>query len=252
MPTDTRQQDRIDLARAVLSGSPAISDILASPGSMSAVIELELTTSDVHRAVAVLEALLLSFETAAVVTEYIARGGRTYDIDETVLANLASSELVNITLLDLHSGSIWARFSIDPRTQNGRKRLLTLVSVGLGISALLLPPLVIPATVVGIVGGLNDVVTPDELRSVDLNAARDVPGTITPAPLPAGVIRDEVRQAISDEVARQVAANRTAEIQEDLSKRAPKLRIPASRDPDAEGTPMPEPGTTGDPKAGPT
>jgi hypothetical protein len=208
----------------------------------SNVFELRLTTTDLRVATAALDTLTLSFEAAAVVVAYLSSdeseaSDPNFDgvIAEQLLAEISMRDLLTFTALDFEVGSIFARFSINPRTTDGRRRLAAIIGLGVTIAAAFLPAVaIVEAAVVVVQAGreLNDILTPDGqillVTSVDLETANDAIGSVEaasdatrPAAAPASTTAlgaGFVSRAEFDEVLHRIAELRALLVKEEASR----------------------------------
>lgn len=242
MSTPARIADRHALALAVVTGMDRMAALGFGPVT-AAVDEIEIQlhydTDDGAALVAALDLVHLSFEVAAIVVEHAALPEDPTAEPADQVRLLAARDLVRLRLVGVESGSIRLRFSVDPRTRNGRKRLLALAAIGTALASIIAPPLTIAATVAGVAVALNDVVTPDQLQSLDHERALDVSGSIAMvttstqiATEPADDLDGLVRGIVRDEVAKVV---------EQALVRDPSEGAPPATTPDGEGGETPPP-----------
>lgn len=165
MPTDAYLDDvftlvdalsREDITRAVLEAAPP------AEHSTEVVIEVYLREDELRAAIAFQQALQLSVDAAATIVESSVRGiepGR--DLVETVVGE----RFVELIIIDLGSGSFFGRFKIDPRTKDGRTRILAIA--GVTVAGLTLASVLPPAAplIIGGIGSLATILTPDALPS---------------------------------------------------------------------------------------
>ena len=88
--------------------------------------------------------------------------------DSDYVEQILRERLVELTIVDLGTGSFLGRFSIDPRTARGRKRLVAIAVVA--VVALSFVAVIPPAaiTVVGVLPSLLDVLEPDAIPQTDV------------------------------------------------------------------------------------
>jgi hypothetical protein len=138
MATPTRVSDRSVVAAKLRETADQVLETTdAGQLVRGSTIEVRLRRSDLDLALAC-DARRLSFEVAALLVEAATCSTRrTWSLGSTGTCRIHGHRF--------RTGSVFARFSVDPRTPTDRKQLLSIVAVGLGIAALIIPPLAVPA-----------------------------------------------------------------------------------------------------------
>ena len=148
--------------------------------------DLFIDTEELATATAWLSLLKMSTDAASVAVEFIARDGR-YDPDdaEELLEELLGEDLIGLELLILNSGSLRARFKINPKTRDGRRRSIAIVGlVGLVLLAVAPAVGVVVTTGATAAGYINDIVTPDEVHADGGPAGTDAAAEPAQPPTP--------------------------------------------------------------------
>jgi hypothetical protein len=172
MSTVARGQDRKLVAEAVRQTFPLLPSMIDTVTSIrSSEIDVHIETSDFALAWSNLNALQFCFEVAALLIEA--------DVPPPLPPVDATRDLVGFTIVEVTNGSIRLRFTVDPRTVAGRTRLLTLITLGLGIASQLVPSVGVPYEIANLVGMGLLALAPDALQTVDLVTANQVKSTVS-------------------------------------------------------------------------
>jgi hypothetical protein len=166
---------RADATWEVIDRAPDADD------SATATVDVYVETGELRSALAVQQALQLSFDAAAIVVEH---GSREDDIERGTVEALLRDHIVELTLVELSAGSLRGRFTIDPHTEKGRRRLLAIGGVGVIALHFAFPPLAPILLGVGLVKELSDIVRPDALPPAQVE-----PKTVDPADIPPAATR---------------------------------------------------------------
>jgi hypothetical protein len=122
-------------------------------------VSVRVDADDLRPALAVQQALLLSFDAASAFVE--ATDEIRLSLDSAWVETVLRRRPVDLTIVDLQAGSFLARYSIDPRTESGRRRLLAIGTMAAFALHVVFPPAVAGMIVIDLAVGLNDLASPD-------------------------------------------------------------------------------------------
>jgi hypothetical protein len=131
-------------------------------GSFRIDISVYVGADDLRSALAVQQLLQLSVDSASIVVESWDRVDPYISRDE--IESILRDRLVELSIVRLSDGSFLAKYTINPKNPQGRKRLLAMAVVtvaALGVAAVIPPAAV---AVVGALPTLADVLRPDPTK----------------------------------------------------------------------------------------
>lgn len=170
MAAEAHISDVADLATAALAicrPGGQIYETAASPvfeeslKTFDGVMQFSVDSDDLRADVAALGAFVLAFEAAVVAVEYVDQGYDFDDPDRSAIYEIAAENLVDFEVLYIGQGSIVSRIkvvarNIDPRTKEGRRKLLLVVTVATSVLALIITP--VPLVIAGGLTSLNELI----------------------------------------------------------------------------------------------
>jgi hypothetical protein len=148
-----------DLAASVLPLVPDTED----PGRVD--IDIFIGADELRPALAVQQLLQLCVDSAAIVVDSWDRERPSLSRDE--VESILGDRLIDLTIVYLSDGSFLAKFSINPKTSEGRKRLFAIGS--LTVAALVITAVIPPAALI-VTGALPSVAVmlkPDAKKAND-------------------------------------------------------------------------------------
>src|ERR1700733_7250447 len=130
MPSAAYIDDVLALVQALGNANIAASVRGRAPdadASTEVPIDVRVDGTELRPAIAVQQSLELCVDAAAIVVD--AWGSDVAILDRDYVEQILRGRLVELTIVDLGTGSFLARFSIDPRSARGRKRLVAIAVV---------------------------------------------------------------------------------------------------------------------------
>ncbi|HEY7075533.1 MAG TPA: hypothetical protein VH418_09190 [Solirubrobacteraceae bacterium] len=163
MATAAYAQDVLALAQA-LAGADITREVIdraPDAGEADVFIDVRAEAGELRPALAVQEAVQLCVDAAAIVVEASSRDG--FDLGPEAVDAFLRDRIVELTVVDLWAGSFRGRFTINPRTENGRRRVLAIGGLAIVALHFAFPPLGTTLLVVGAAKELYDLIQPDTL-----------------------------------------------------------------------------------------
>jgi hypothetical protein len=161
MPTSAYVDDVLSLAAGLRNSElvPAVLAATRAGGDADAVtLDVRISADALRPALTVQQALQLCVDAAAL---FVDAAVEDRELDPDYAVSFLAESPIELTIVELGTGSFRARFSINPRRKVGRDRLIAiggLVATGLVLTGVLAP---VALTAAGGLVFLNGVLTPD-------------------------------------------------------------------------------------------
>jgi hypothetical protein len=144
---------RADITREVIARAPDADQ------SATVAIDVYAGAGELRSAVAVQQALQMSIDAAAIVIDAASRDATEIGLED--VEALLRERIVDLRVVTLSAGSIRGRFTINPRTENGQRRLLAIGGVAIIALHIAFPPLAPFLLAVGAAKELGEIIRPD-------------------------------------------------------------------------------------------
>jgi hypothetical protein len=211
------RSDTIDITRFLYDLQPPKDDPRID-------LVIDAQSNSLRELSALQQLIQLSFDAAAVIVS--TSGDLPFELPEEQIYEILDGFGVELRLLGLEYGSFWARYSLDPRASQGRRRLLSMAALaGVILTAVASQglPFILGAAL-GAPALLDAIITRDDLPVLETFDPNGLPRDVTLHFVPGGVWRylftvksastTEARIAFLAEVTQLIGVARESEFSE--------------------------------------